>query len=81
VAAMLLGNPVAVQIVLAEAIGVSMVSLFYLAFFYGFIRREIMALDDWVVRTNRRLWTFVACLFVLPVFFLTSGIWLGPLAR
>jgi Na+/phosphate symporter len=79
VAAMLLGNPVAVQIILAEAIAVSLVSLVYLAFFYGFIRRQIIALDDWVVGSNRRLWTFVACLFVMPAFFLTSGIWLGPI--
>ncbi len=77
VAAMLLGNPVAVQIVLAEAVGVSIVSLIYLAFFYGFLRREIIALDNWLVASNRRLWVFVGGLFVLPVFFLTSGLWLG----
>jgi solute carrier family 34 (sodium-dependent phosphate cotransporter) len=81
VAAMLLGNPVAVQIVLAEAIGVSFVSIIYLAFFYGFIKREIIALDNWVVATNRRLWVFVAGIFVLPVFFLTSGLWLGLFTR
>jgi solute carrier family 34 (sodium-dependent phosphate cotransporter) len=81
VAAMILGNPVAVQIVLAEAIAVSIVSLFYLAVLYGPLTRGIMALDEWVVSTNRRLWFFVAILFVLPALFLTSGIWLGPIAR
>jgi sodium-dependent phosphate cotransporter len=81
VAAMLLGNGVAVQIVLAEAIGVSIVSLVYLAFFYRAVKSRVMALDDWVVGSNRRLWTFVAALFVLPMIFLTSGIWLGPIAH
>ena len=81
VAAMILGSPVAVQIVLAEAIAVSIVSLFYLAVLYGPLTRGIMALDEWVVSTNRRLWMFVAILFVLPALFLTSGIWLGPIAH
>jgi solute carrier family 34 (sodium-dependent phosphate cotransporter) len=81
VAAMILGNPVAVQIVLAEAIAVSIVSLFYLALLFGPLTRGIMALDEWVVSTNRRLWFFVAILFVLPALFLTSGIWLGPIAH
>ncbi len=81
VAAMVLGNDVAVHIVLAEAIGVSIVSLVYLAFLYGPLKSGIMALDDWVVTSNRRLWLFVAVLFVLPAIFLTSGIWIGPIAR
>jgi hypothetical protein len=80
VAAMVLGNRVAVHIVLAEAIAVSIVSLVYLAFLYGPLKRFIMALDEWVVASNRRLWLFVAVLFVLPAIFLTSGIWIGPIA-
>lgn len=81
VAAMILGSPVAVQIVLAEAIAVSVVSLLYLGLVYGPLTRSIMALDDWVVSSNRRLWLFVAILFVLPAMFLTSGIWIGPIAH
>jgi len=80
VAAMILGDPVAVQIVLAEAIAVSIVSLIYLAFLYGTLRRWIIALDDWVAASTRRLWLFVAVLFLLPALFLTSGIWIGPIA-
>jgi Na+/phosphate symporter len=80
VAAMLLGNAVAVHIVLAEAIGVTVVSLIYLAFFYGTLTRSIMSLEEWVVSSSRRLWLFVAVLFVLPALFLTSGLWLGPFA-
>lgn len=81
VAAMILGNPVAVHIVLAEAIAVSIVSLFYLALLYKPLTNSIMALDEWVISSNRRLWLFVAILFLLPVLFLTSGIWIGPIAR
>jgi solute carrier family 34 (sodium-dependent phosphate cotransporter) len=80
VAAMILGDAIAVQIVLAEAIAVTIVSLIYLAFFYGTLRRSILALDEWVVSTTGRLWWFVAALFLLPAVFLTSGIWIGPIA-
>jgi hypothetical protein len=78
---MLLRNAAAVQIVLAEAIGVSIVSLLYLALLYGPIKRGVIAFDDWVVGDNRRLWVFVAGLFVLPAVLLTSGLWLGPFGR
>lgn len=81
VAAMITGNHVAVQIVLAEAVAVSIVSAIYLAFFYEPLKRNIIALDDWLVESNRRLLTFVGCIFVLPMIFLTSGIWIGPIAR
>ena len=81
VAAMLLGDPVAVHIVLAEAIAVSIVSLIYLAFLYGSLRKGVMALDDWVVASSRRLWLFVAVLFVTPALLLTSGIWTAPFGR
>lgn len=81
IAAMVLGNAVAVQIVLAQAVAVSIVSLLLLAFAYRPLVEGIMRLDDWVVADNRRLWLFVAFLFVLPAVFLTSGIWIGPIAR
>jgi sodium-dependent phosphate cotransporter len=81
VAAMVLGSAVAVQIVLAQAIAVGFVSLLFLAFAYQPLVRGVMALDEWVVSSNRRLWLFVAILFILPAIFLTSGIWIGPIAR
>ncbi|MGZ5291470.1 MAG: hypothetical protein ACXWEH_03980 [Actinomycetota bacterium] len=81
VAAMVLGSAAAVQIVLAQAIAVSLVSLVLLAFAYRPLVEGVMRLDEWVVADNRRLWTFVAALFVLPALFLTSGIWIGPIAR
>jgi Na+/phosphate symporter len=81
VAAMLLGNAVGVQIVLAEAIGVSIVSLVYLGFFYKPIKKHVIAFEDWLVETNRRLFVFTAGLFVLPVLFLISGLVIGPIVN
>jgi solute carrier family 34 (sodium-dependent phosphate cotransporter) len=73
VAAMILGNPVGVQVVLAEAIGVTVVTLLLLGFLYRPLSRGVMALDDWIVSTTPRLVTFVAVLFVLPIGLLFSG--------
>jgi hypothetical protein len=73
-----------VQVVLAEAIAVAFVSVIYLAFLYRPLQRAIMALDEWVVGTARRMLLFVAVLFVLPGILLLSGriIGVGPsLAR
>jgi hypothetical protein len=81
VAAMVLGNRVGVQIVLAQAIAVALVTVFYLAFLYRPINNGVLALDDWVVGTNRRLWLFTVTLFVLPILFLTSGLYIGPITR
>jgi sodium-dependent phosphate cotransporter len=81
VAAMLLGKATGVQIVLAEAIAVTMVTLVFLAFLYRPISQAIIRLDDWVVGTNRRLWLFVAGLFVLPLILMTSGFLIGPITR
>jgi hypothetical protein len=81
VAAMVLGNAVAVQIVLAQAIAVGIVSLVLLAVAYRPLVAAVLALDEWLVASNRRLWLFVVGLFVLPAVLLTSGIWIGPIAR
>jgi hypothetical protein len=77
VAAMILGRPEGVQVVLAEAMAVAFVTIVYLLFFYRHLQRAVMALDDWVVGTSRRLVLFVACLFVLPGILLVSGRVLG----
>ena len=73
VAAMILGRPEGVHVVLAEAIAVAFITVIYLAFFYRLLQRSIMALDEWVVGTNRRLMGFVAGLFVFPGLLLLSG--------
>lgn len=81
VAAMLTGSAVAVQIVLAEAIGVTIVSMLLLLLVRERLRGWIIGIDGWVVARPRRLQVFVAALFVMPIALLTSGIWLGPIAR
>lgn len=77
VVAMLQNAPVASQIVLAEAIGVTIVSLAILTFFYAPVKRSVLGLDDWLVASNRRLALFVGTLFLLPVTFLLSGLLVG----
>jgi sodium-dependent phosphate cotransporter len=81
VVAMLQQDPVAAQIVLAEAIGVTIVSLAILAFWYQPVKRSVIRLDDYLVASNRRLLAFVAVLFLLPVTFLLSGLWIGPIVQ
>jgi hypothetical protein len=73
VVAMLQKTPVAAQIVLAEAIGVSIVSIALLAFVYGPLKRNVLALDDWLTSDNRRLALFVGALFVVPIAAIGSG--------
>jgi hypothetical protein len=73
VAAMILGRPQGVQVVLAEAIAVATITIIYLLFFYRIIQRRIMALDEWVVSRPRRLAGFVGTLFVVPGILLLSG--------
>jgi sodium-dependent phosphate cotransporter len=73
VAAMILGNPVGVQVVLAEAVAVALITLVLLAFLYRPLQRSVMALDEWIVETTPRLVVFVVCLFLLPIGLLFSG--------
>jgi sodium-dependent phosphate cotransporter len=73
VAAMILGRPEGVQVVLAEAIAVSIITILYLLFAYRHLQRWIMALDEWVVARPRRLVGFVGTLFFVPAVLLASG--------
>jgi solute carrier family 34 (sodium-dependent phosphate cotransporter) len=73
VAAMILGRPEGVQVVLAEAIAVSLVTIVFLLFLYRPLQGVVMALDEWVIRSTRRLVGFVAAIFVLPGLLLLSG--------
>jgi hypothetical protein len=75
---MLQPTEVAAQIVLAQALGVAIVSIVILAFFYRPVRRAVTTIEDYFVASNRRLAVFVAILFVLPVAFLLSGLVYGP---
>ncbi len=74
VVAMLQDNPDAARIVMAEAIGVTLVSIAILAFLYRPVKRGVLALEDTLVTDNRRLAIFVAVLFVVPIALLLSGL-------
>jgi Na+/phosphate symporter len=78
VAAMLLGTATGVQVVLAEAIAVALITILFLAFAYRPLTRGITALDDWVIQRNRRIWLFVGVLFLVPVALMVVGGLLGP---
>lgn len=73
VAGMLTGSPVAVQIVLSQAIAVAAITILLLAVAYRPLQRAVMALDEWIVATTPRLVFFVSALFVMPVGLLFSG--------
>jgi hypothetical protein len=75
---MLLSRASGVQVVLAEAIAVALITILYLAFLYRPLQRGIMGLDEWVVQTNPRLWLFVGILFLVPLALLVIGGFLGP---
>ncbi|MGH2724882.1 MAG: hypothetical protein ACRDI0_11600 [Actinomycetota bacterium] len=78
VAAMLLGTASGVQVVLAEAIAVALITVLFLAFAYRWLQRGIMGLDEWVVGSTVRLWLFVGILFVVPVALIAIGRLVGP---
>jgi solute carrier family 34 (sodium-dependent phosphate cotransporter) len=78
VAAMLLRTPSGVQVVLAEAIAVALITIVILAFLYRPLQRGVLALDDWVVGSSVRLWLFVGVLFLVPVGLLLVGGAIGP---
>jgi hypothetical protein len=79
VVAMLQNTPVAAQVVLAEAIGVTIVSLLILGFFYKPVKNTVMGLDDYLVASNRRLAIFVGSLFLVPIALMLSGLFYRPL--
>jgi solute carrier family 34 (sodium-dependent phosphate cotransporter) len=79
VVAMLQPTPDAARIVLAEAIGVTIVSLIILAFLYRPVKRGVLSLGDWLVVDNARLGGFVAVLFAIPILALLTGLlWTYP---
>jgi solute carrier family 34 (sodium-dependent phosphate cotransporter) len=79
-AAMLLpGGRGSVHVVLSLAIAVSIVTVLLLAFAHRPLQRGIMALDEWVVGTNVRLWLFVGVLFLVPIALMVAGGLIGPI--
>lgn len=67
VAAIILGNADAVRVVLAEVLGVSVVTVLLLAVAYPLIRRGAIAWAQLVLGSRRNLAVFMGCLFVVPI--------------
>lgn len=67
VAGILLNNPQAASIVIAQMISVSLVSLVILTLFFKRFEQANLALVQWVTHNNRHLALFVAVLFIIPI--------------
>lgn len=72
VAAVVLGNPVAVRVVLAEAGGVAIWTVLLLALAWPQVQRAALRTSDAVLASPRRLGAFVAALFVVPLALLAT---------
>jgi Na+/phosphate symporter len=69
-AAVLLNNPTAFTIVLAQMVGVGLVSLLILITFYDRYERSLLQVVAWVTRDNRHLAIFMVTIFVVPLLLL-----------
>lgn len=69
-AAMLLRNPIAFAVVLIEMIGVALVSLVILLFFYRLYLRMMIRLVGWVTANNRNLALCMGVIVGIPVILL-----------
>ncbi len=67
VAAILLGNQEAVQVVMAVTLSVTAWSLFLLTFCYPLLRRVLLAVARRILKSPVRLATFVLVLFAVPI--------------
>lgn len=66
IASLLLGNPAATAIVLAEMLSVLIVSLVILLLFFGFYERVVLRFVINITRTRKRLTVFLIAIFLLP---------------
>ena len=67
VAAILLGNPIASRVVLAEVIGVGFWTLLLIGLFYPAVRRGCLTVSRATLRSRPRLAMFLAVLFAMPL--------------
>jgi Na+/phosphate symporter len=75
------GNPVGVQIVLAEFCAVALVTGLLLAFVYRPLCNSVLTVDEWVVDRSWHLTLFVSIIFILPVLLIALGFLMGPTVR
>lgn len=71
-AAVLLDNPEAVAVVLAEMAAVAAVSALILALFYGWFERAMLGFVAWVSADTRNLTIFVIAIVVIPLFLMLA---------
>ena len=67
VAAILIGNQDAVRVVVAVTSVVTVLTLLVLLTTYPSLRRVMLAVARWVLASNRRLASFAAVLFLVPM--------------
>lgn len=67
VAAILLGNPVASRVVLAEVVGVGAWTLLLIALFYPTVRRGCLGVSRATLKSVPRLAVFLGLLFTVPI--------------
>ncbi len=67
VAAILLGNPIASRVVLAEVLGVGAWTLLLIALFYPTVRRGCLGVSRATLRSVPRLAVFLGVLFTVPL--------------
>ena len=67
VAAILLGNPVASRVVLAEVLGVGVWTLLLIGLFYPTVRRGCLGVSRATLRSIPRLAVFLGVLFTVPI--------------
>lgn len=69
-ASVLLGNPNAFTVVLAEMASITIISLIILLVFYHPFERAMLDFVSWITRENRHLYLFMAAIIVTPVILL-----------
>lgn len=66
-AAVLLNNPEAFSVVLAEMVSITIVSFFILGFFYRFYRGKMLDLVNGITENNRNLAIFMVTILIVPI--------------
>lgn len=65
--AFVIGDPVAVHVVLAELLSITLVTVVLLGFAYGTLQVQVTRFADWILDSRPRLGGFVAAMFCVPL--------------
>jgi hypothetical protein len=72
-ASVLLNNPRAVTVVLAEMLSITIVSIILLLTVYRSYERAALEFVNWVTASNRNLALFLTALFAVPIILMLVG--------